>query len=80
MPISNQQIYDELQTIKEKLTVCATEIGHLPELKDDVSDMRKCITSLQVNVGKLEVKSGIIGAIAGGIIIAVNYLIQSIRQ
>lgn len=78
--MTNQQIYDELQEIKEKLIYCKTEIGHLGELKQTITDLQNCIISLKVNVGKLEVKSGVWGAMAGFITAAVALIVAYFRN
>lgn len=78
--MTNEKIYDELQEIKEKLNYCHTEIGHLGEMKDAIEKMRECISSMKVNVAKLEVKSGIWGAIAGFVTAAVALIAAYIRH
>jgi hypothetical protein len=78
--MTNQQIYDELQGIKEKLTICHTEIGHISDLKKEICLLRECVATIKVNVGKLEVKSGIWGAIAGFVTAALALVVAYFRN
>ena len=78
--MTNEKIYGELQEIKEKLTYCHTEISHLGELKEAIRSLQDCVTSLKVNVGKLEVKSGVWGAIAGFVTAAVALIVAYFRN
>jgi hypothetical protein len=78
--ITNRVIYDKLADIEKNLAICSNEISHLPELKTEIKEMRECVATIKVNVGKLEVKSGIWGAIAGFVTAALALVVAYFRN